>query len=103
MDAIVFLRLADRILNDSQGTKTQEIHFQQPQLFQGRHRKLRGDGSVRCAGKRHKFVHRTLTDHDTSRMHGGVSRKSLQTFCHVNEIVYLIIILVCFPQVRALF
>ena len=44
-----FADIFHSVLNDRQGTKPQEIHFQKPQLFQSRHGKLCGNRTVRSS------------------------------------------------------
>ena len=79
------------ILDDRQGTKPQEIHFQKTQLLQSRHRKLGDDRSVVCPGKGHILVHSLLADDHARRVHGGMSRKSLESFCHIDEVFHFLV------------
>ena len=44
--AIIFLDQLDSIINDSQGTKSQEIHLQKPQFLDRRHDELGRDRTV---------------------------------------------------------
>ena len=93
-------RHTGRVLNDRQGTQAQKIHFQKAQLFQGSHDKLSGDGTVGGPGQGYIFVHGFLADNDARRVHGCVSRKSLQTHGHVDELLHLRVIFVALPKLR---
>ena len=100
LNAVILLRHLDRILNHSQGAKSQEVHLQKAQLLQCRHRKLGGDGTVRRSGQRHILVHCLLADHDACRMHGRVARQSLKALSHINQIVNLIVLLIRLSELR---
>ena len=89
-----------RILNDRQGTKSQKIHFQKSQFLQCGHGKLGGDRTVLCPGKRNIFVHTFLADYHTRRVHGRMPRQSLQTFCHVDQIMDIVLLLIDLPKFR---
>ncbi len=91
------------VMDHRQRPQSQEIHFQKTQLFQGRHGKLGGYGTVAASGKRHKFIGGLRTDHHSRRMHGGVSGKPLQPFAHVNEPVHLFILPVQLAKLRIFF
>ena len=89
-----------RVLDHSQGPKTQEIHLQKPQFLQGSHGELGGHRAVRPEGERHVLVHRLLADDHAGGVHGGVPGQSLQPLGHVNELPHLVIFLVQFFQLR---
>ena len=93
-------RHAGRVLNHCQRPESQEIHLQKAQLLQGRHGKLGRDRAVRSPGQGYILVHFLLADDHARRVHGGVSRKSLQTHGHVNQLMDLRIILIAFPKLR---
>ena len=88
------------ILDHSQGTKSQEVHFQKSQLFQCCHGKLCDNGTIRRSGKRYIFRNIFLTDNHTGSMHGSMSWKSLQTSCHIDQIMNFILLFICFFQLR---
>ena len=92
----------NRILNHSQSPESQEIHLQKSQFLQRGHCKLGGDCTVRRPGKRNIFIHRLLTDHDSRRVHRAVAGKSFQTLRHINQILHLLIVFICSPQLRIL-
>ena len=82
------------ILDHSQGTKSQEVHFQKSQFFQCCHGELCDNGTIRRSGKRYIFRNIFLTDNHTCSMHGGMSGKSLQTSCHIDQIMNFILLFI---------
>ena len=88
------------ILDNRQGTETQEIHFQKSQLFQCCHGKLRDNGTILCSGKGYVFRYILLADHNTCRMHGGMPRKPLQTFCQIDQTMDIVLFLVSLAKLR---
>ena len=72
--ALVLFRQLHCILDNRQGSKSQKVHFEKPQLLQCCHSKLGHNGTVRSPGQRHIFIHGFLTDNHPCRMHGGMSR-----------------------------
>ena len=83
-----------RILNHGQRAKPQKIHFQKSQFFQRCHRKLCRDRSIRSARQRHIFVYILLADYDSGCVHGRMTRKSLKTFGHINQMMNLFVLCV---------
>ena len=92
--SFLFLRQLLRVLNNRQGAKPQKVHLQQSQFLQCRHGKLGRNRAVRGTGERDKFLHRPGGNDHAGSMHGGVSGQSLQSPCHVNQPVDLLIALV---------
>ena len=92
-----------RIMDHSQCTQPQEIHFQQSQFFQCRHGKLGDDGTVGASGQRHEFIRRLLTDDHARRMHGGMSGQSFQTLTHIDQMMHLLILLIKLSEFRVHF
>ena len=88
------------IMDHGQGTQSQKVHFQQAQFFQRRHGELGNDGTVRASGQRHEFVCGFLTDHDTGRMHRGMSGQSLQSLTHIDQVVDLFVLLIELAEFR---
>ena len=96
---VVLLGHVHRVLDHRQGPKAQEVHFQKPQLLDGGHGELGGDGAVRRPGQGHELVDGTAADHHARRVHGGVSGKSLQTLGHVDQVVDRLIFIIRFFQI----
>ena len=92
-----------RILDDSQCPKSQEIHFEQSQFFDGGHGKLRRYGIVCTFCQRHKLIDGILADHYACGMHGCVPRQSFQTLRHVDKIFCFFIFRICLFQIRTFF
>ena len=92
-----------RIMDHSQCTQPQEIHFQQSQFFQCRHGKLGDDGTVGASGQRHEFIRRLLTDDHARRMHGGMSGQSFQALTHIDQMMHLLILLIKLSEFRVHF
>ena len=88
---VVLLGHVHRVLDHRQGPKAQEVHFQKPQFLDGGHGELGGDGAVRRPGQGHELVDGAAADHHARRVHGGVPRKALQAFGHVDELFHLLI------------
>ena len=78
-NAVILLSQMHGILDHSQCTQAQKVHFKKPQLLNGRHGKLGGNGAVCRLGKGYKFVNGAAADHHSRRVHGGMSWKALQT------------------------
>ena len=95
-----FFCKTDCILDNGKGTQSQEVHFQQPQFFQCRHRKLRRDRTVAASGERHKLIDRFLTDHDPGCMHGGMTRQTFQSSRHIDQLMHLRIFVIDFFEFR---
>ena len=92
---------AHGVLDHGQGAQAQEIHFQKPQLLQGRHRELRGDRTVGRARQGHIFIHRGTADHHPRGVHGGVARQALKALAHIDQIFNLPVALIRISQIRA--
>ena len=89
-----------RIMDHCQRAQPKEIHFQKPQFLQCRHGKLGNDGTVGASGQRNKFIRRLLADDYTRCMHGGMSGQSFQTLAHINQMMYLFVLLVQLTELR---
>ncbi len=96
--SMILLRIPDSILNHRQSTQSQEIHFQQSQLFNGGHGELGGDGPVGAPGQRHVVHHRCTGNHHAGGMHGGMSGQTLQTLRHGEDLLGLLILLGELPK-----
>ena len=101
--AVIFLYIFYCVVDYSQGSKTKEIHFQKAQFFQGSHDKLGDDGSVLRARKGHVFGNIFLADYNSGSVHGSMSWKTFQTFSHVNQMMHIRLLVVCFFQFRVYF
>ena len=99
-EAVVFLYIFYCIIDNCKSSKTKEIHFQKSQFFQGSHDKLSDNSSVLCTGKRHIFGDILLADYYTCGMHGRVPRKTFQALRHINQMVDVRLLIVCFFQLR---
>ena len=83
-----------RIVDDRQGTQPQKVHFQQTELLDRRHCKLRRDDSVGTSRQRHIFLHRQPADHDTCRMYRRMAGQPLKPARHVDEPVHCLVVLI---------
>ena len=101
--AVIFLNIFYCVVNNSQGTKPQKVHLQKTKLFQSGHCKLGHDSSVLGTGKRNILGNILLADYNSCCMHGGVSWKSLKTFCHINEMMNIRLLVVCLFHLRIYF
>ena len=99
-EAVVFLYIFYCIIDNCKSSKTKEIHFQKSQFFQGSHDKLSDNSSVLCTGKRHIFGDILLADYHTCGMHGRVPRKTFQALRHIDQMVDIRLLIVCFFQLR---
>ena len=84
---LVLLNHLHRVIQHRQVPKTQEVHFQQPQLLQGGHDVLAHHGFV-VFRQRHILIHRPLRDDHAGGVGGGVARHPLQRPGGVNELFY---------------
>ena len=98
---MVLLDLFYRVLDHRQSPEAQEIHLQKPQLLQGGHGKLGGDGAVLSPGQGNIVIHCRPADDHACRVHGGMSGKSLQAHGHVDQMLYLRILVIGTAQIRA--
>ena len=89
-----------RILDNSQCTKSQKVHFQKSQFFQSCHCKLGNDRTIRCSGKRYIFRNILLADHNTCCMHGRMPRQSLQTFRCIDQFMDFFILFIYLLKFR---
>ena len=94
--ALALLCQAHRVLDHRKSAKAQKIHFQKAQLLNGSHGELGGDGAIRRPGQGHKLIDGAAADHYPRRVDGGMPGQSLQTPCHVDEVVYLGVFLIGF-------
>ncbi len=88
------------ILYDGEGPKAQEIHLEKPELLERRHCVLRRDGTVLGAGERHIFDDRQAGNDHAGRVHRRISRQPLKALRHVDEVVYLLVLIVLLFEVR---
>ena len=101
--AVIFLYIFYCVVDYSQGSKAKEIHFQKSQLLKSCHDKLGDNGSVLRAGKGHILGDVFLADYNSGSVHGGMSWKTFQTFGHVNQMMHIRLLVVCFFQFRVYF
>ena len=97
---IILSRHAGRILNNGQGLKPQEIHFEKAQLLQRCHRELRDRRAVRAERQRYILLNRLLADHDTCRMHRHMSGKPLKAPAHIDQFADLLVIFIELSELR---
>ena len=88
------------ILNNSQCTQPQKVHFQQSQLFQRGHGVLCRDHIVCASRQRYKLIDSLRADNNTCSMHGCMPRQTFQSSCHINQIVDTVIPVIELFQLR---
>ena len=93
---LFLLHRLDGIVQNSEVAQTQKVHFQQTQFFQRSHDVL-ADYRFIILRQRHIFVYRTLGNHHTGRMGGGVAGHTFQFTGRVDELFHT---LIGFIQVR---
>ncbi len=96
------LRLPDfllRVVDHSQVPQAEKIHFQQPQLLQGRHGIL-GDHRVIIPRQRHVIVDRQSGDHHARGMGGGIAGHPFQGLRCVDEIADPLVALIHGTELR---
>ena len=98
-DAMIFLDHLECVANDRQIAKPQKVHFEQPQLLDRRHRKLRRRALIRQI-QRHIFIDRRLGDHHARRVRGRVTRHTLDRLRHVDNLARFHIGLVHLSEFR---
>ena len=79
-----------RVVQHCQVPQAQKVHLQQAQLLQGGHLVLADHGLV-IGGQGHIFVHRPLRDHHAGGVGGGVAGHALQSLCHIDQPVQLLV------------
>ena len=84
--SVILLYKANGILDHGKSTKSQKIHFQKSQLFDGCHRKLGGDGTVLRLCQGYVVGNGASGYHHPCRMHGAVAGKSLKTQAEVDHV-----------------
>ena len=99
-DPSVLLHQMHRVLDHRQRSQAQEIHLQKPQLLQGGHGKLCGDGSVLGAGQGNIFVHGFLADHHAGGVHGRMAGKPFQTPCRIDQPADILLLFIGLLKLR---
>ena len=96
---VLFADLLDRVVNDRDVAKAEEVHFQQAQFLQRGHGILRHDRVVVC-GERDVIADRQARDDHTCGVGRGVARHSLERTRRVDELLHARVLLVHLLQLR---
>jgi hypothetical protein len=68
------------LLNDGQGLQPQEVHLEQPDIFDRFFRVLGDWISVFVTRERHEVDQRFVADHDAGGVHAGIAVEAFEQF-----------------------
>ena len=82
---MIFLYQLQSLVDHSEISETQKVHFKQAQLFDCSHVELSCQPLVRHI-QRYIFVQRHLADHDTCSVCRGMTRHALNSHRHIKDV-----------------